>query len=229
MSIQRLICFAALVLGLVLLAGWLPAPVQAQDGPTATPTLPDMPPMPSVDRLAPPPTVFPPTQAGDGAQVYYQVCMTCHGDRGQGLTEEWRLSLDPEDQNCWQSGCHHTRRPPQGFIFPHEVPRVVGGGALVRFATALELHDYLVQEMPYQFPGSLKTEEYWQLTAYLLEKNGVSVPTVLDSKSAARVKLGAVSQNPQQLPASVAIIAALAGLAVVVLTVVLRAVRRQSP
>ena len=60
--------------------------------------------MPSVDRLAPPPTVYPPTQAGDGAQVYYQVCMTCHGHRGQGLTEAWRMSLDPEDQTCWQSG-----------------------------------------------------------------------------------------------------------------------------
>ena len=230
MSLRRLTCFAALVLGLlILLAGGWFSPAQAQAGPTATPTLPDMPPMPPVDRLAPPPTVFPPTQAGDGAQVYYQVCMTCHGDRGQGLTEEWRMSLDPEDQNCWQSGCHHTRRPPQGFIFPREVPRVVGGGALVRFATALELHDYLVAKMPYQFPGSLQADEYWQLTAFLLDKNGISVPAVLDGKSAARVTLGAVSQTPPQTSTPVYIIMALAVLAAVVLAVVLRAARRRSP
>lgn len=169
----------------------LVSPAWAQSGPQPTPTAPDMPPMPPVDRLAPPPTVYPPTQAGDGAQVYYQVCMTCHGDRGQGLTEEWRMSLDPEDQNCWQSGCHHTRRPPQGFIFPREVPRVVGGGAMARFSTALDLHDFLVAKMPYQFPGSLSEEEYWQLTAYLLEKNGFTVPARLDASSAAAFSLTA--------------------------------------
>jgi len=179
----------------------LAAPAWAQSGdPQSTPTAPEMPPMPSVDRLAPPPTVYPPTQAGDGAQVYYQVCMTCHGDRGQGLTEEWRMSLDPEDQNCWQSGCHHTRRPPQGFIFPREVPRVVGGGAMARFSTALDLYDFLVAEMPYQFPGSLSEDQYWQLTAFLLEKNGFNVPARLDANSAAAFSLTAPPPEESSAP-----------------------------
>ena len=45
-----------------------------------------MPPTSTADRLARPPTVFPKNQADEGHQVYYMVCMACHGDRGQGLT-----------------------------------------------------------------------------------------------------------------------------------------------
>ena len=27
-----------------------------------------------------------------GADVYYQICLACHGDWGQGLTDEWRAT-----------------------------------------------------------------------------------------------------------------------------------------
>ena len=212
---------------LIVLIAAVAAPAWAQSGdpqgdPQSTPTAPEMPPMPPVNRLAPPPTVYPPTQAGDGAQVYYQVCMTCHGDRGQGLTEEWRMSLDPEDQNCWQSGCHHTRRPPQGFIFPREVPRVVGGGAMARFSTALDLHNFLVAEMPYQFPGSLSEDQYWQLTAFLLEKNGFAIPARLDANSAAAFSLTAPPPEEPAAPlwlwiTGAVALAAVAAIAVVVI------------
>jgi len=46
-------------------------------------------PTPTPDRLAPPPTVASPAQADVGAQVYWLNCQPCHGDRGQGLTDEW--------------------------------------------------------------------------------------------------------------------------------------------
>ncbi len=202
---RRIACFFLIFIAVLLLAA-SPRSRQAvalDATPTPAGALPEMPPIPTLNRLAPPPTVYPPTQAGDGAQVYYQVCMTCHGDRGQGLTEEWRMSLDPEDQNCWQSGCHHTRRPPQGFIFPREVPRVVGGGALVRFSTALDLHEFLVEKMPYQKPGSLTEAEYWQLTAFLLEKNGIAPPAVLDAAAAAALPLRAAPPAARpSIPAS---------------------------
>lgn len=226
MHARRLTLLTILFAAVVVLAGWAAAPAGAQAGdPQSTPTAPAMPPMPPVDRLAPPPTVYPPTQAGDGAQVYYQVCMTCHGDVGQGLTEEWRMSLDLEDQNCWQSGCHHTRRPPQGFIFPREVPRVVGGGAMARFSTALDLYDFLVAEMPYQFPGSLSEEEYWQLTAFLLEKNGFTVPSRLDGASAATFSLTA---PPPEEPAAPLWLWVTAGIAAVGLAAVAVMIRRRA-
>jgi len=89
---MRFLLKASFLIGSALVASGLLfsrlslVPAQAQ-----TPTLPP-PAMPTVqDRLAAPPTVYPPTQADQGAQVYWFVCMVCHGDRGQGLTDEWRM------------------------------------------------------------------------------------------------------------------------------------------
>jgi hypothetical protein len=155
-----------------------------------TPTLPP-PAMPTVqDRLAPPPTVYPPTQADQGAQVYYQVCMACHGDHGQGLTDEWRQALDMPDQNCWQSKCHASNHPPEGFVFPKYVTPVIAPGLLTRFATALDLYAFIKNEMPFQAPNSLADDQYWQLTAFLIRANGYDPgKQFLDSHSAARIPL----------------------------------------
>lgn len=149
-----------------------------------------MAPFPFPTRLAPPPTVYPPTQASQGAQVYYLVCMACHGDRGQGLTDEWRNVLNVENRNCWQSRCHASNHPLDGFVLPKVIPAVVGPGKLEIFRTALDLHDYLHARMPWQAPGKLSDEEYWQLTAYLMEANGFD-PGVqpLDTERAAGIYL----------------------------------------
>jgi hypothetical protein len=129
-------------------------------------------PTPVVDRLAAPPLPENPTQADLGAQVYYQVCMACHGDRGQGLTEEWRAEWGV-DSNCWQSGCHGPDHPPWGFSIQKTCcPPVIEGTMLTRFKNAKELFQYLVDTMPWWSPGSLTTEEYWQLTAFLVRKHG---------------------------------------------------------
>jgi len=163
--------------------------------PPPTPT-PMMPPMP--DGLAPPPTVFPPTQASQGAQVYYLVCMACHGDRGQGLTEEWLAALNPEDRNCWQSRCHASNHPPEGFVLPEYVPAIIGPGEMDGFPTALDLHDYIQARMPWQAPGSLSADEYLQLTAFLVQANGFDLGAQpLDQERASMVFLGF---NPTPTP-----------------------------
>jgi mono/diheme cytochrome c family protein len=142
------------------------------------------------ERLAPPPTVYPPSQADQGAQVYYLVCMVCHGDRGQGLTEDWLNVLNPEDRNCWQSHCHASNHPPEGFKMPEFVPAIIGPGELEPFRTALILHDYLQARMPWQAPGNLSEDEYWQLTAYMLRENGFDPgPLPLDRERAAEISL----------------------------------------
>ncbi len=177
--------FAALLLALAWLAS-PHAPAAAQMQPT-----------PASSRLAPWPTVYPPTQADLGAQEYYQRCMVCHGDRGQGLTDEWRGALDPADQNCWQSGCHGGKLGYDGFEFPRFAPRVIGGGALARFVTAQDLFDFLEAEMPFQAPGSLSDEIYWQLSAYLLRENGfLTGSPALSAATAAQVRL----ERPQSAP-----------------------------
>ena len=61
-----------------------------------TPATPEPPPpaaTPTVDRLAAPPTAASPNQADTGAQLYWLHCQPCHGDRAQGLTDEWRAIL----------------------------------------------------------------------------------------------------------------------------------------
>ena len=144
--------------------------------------------MATPDRLAAPPTVYPPTQADLGAQVYYQVCMVCHGDRGQGLTDEWRNVLPPPDNNCWQSRCHAANHPVGGFVFPHQVPAVTGPGFLVSFGNAGALHNFIQFKMPWQAPASLKMDEYWDLTAFLMRLNGYNLGgSVLDVNSAALI------------------------------------------
>jgi len=114
-----------------------------------------------------------PDQADQGALVYYYNCMVCHGDRGQGLTDEFRSLWSPGDRNCWQAKCHGANHPPDGFEIVRYVPPVVGEGTLARSLNAQQLHSYLRTTMPWQTPGRLSDEEYWQLTAFLLRENGV--------------------------------------------------------
>ena len=112
-----------------------------------------------------------PSQADLGAEPYRQICLACHGDWGQGLTEEWRSTWD-EDKNCWQSKCHASNHPPWGFEFPQSVPAVLGPDALHRFSTAASLYENIQNTMPWWNPGSLTTEDAWAITAYLMRERG---------------------------------------------------------
>ena len=109
-------------------------------------------------------------QLKKGSTVYWGVCMACHGDRGQGLTEEWKDAFGKEDRNCWNVGCHGYDHPPQGFLIPKDkvIPAVAGMGRLTRFQNAQELHDFILANMPWWSPGKLTNEETWQVTSYIL-------------------------------------------------------------
>ena len=96
--------------------------------------------------------------------------MACHGDRGQGLTEEWKDAFGKEDRNCWNVGCHGYDHPPQGFLMPKDkaMPALAGMGSLARFQNAQELHDFILANMPWWDPGQLTGEKTWQVTSYIL-------------------------------------------------------------
>ena len=134
-------------------------------------------PTPTIDRLAEPTLPVNPGQADLGAVDYWLVCMVCHGDRGQGLTEEWRAVTGPEEMNCWQSKCHASNHPPEGFVLPRYAPQVIGTGSLARFNTAADLHRYISEKMPWQAPGALDDERYWRLTAFLIRANNLKLGT----------------------------------------------------
>ena len=136
---------------------------------TATPTI-QITPTFDPSRLAQPPTVVPPAQADNGAQVYWGMCAACHGDKGQGLTDEWRNSYPLEERDCWQSGCHGSDAPENSFEIPQTgIPALAGAGTLSRFSNSFELYRHIHQNMPFLRAGSLTSEEAWSLTAYILQ------------------------------------------------------------
>ena len=170
---------------ITLLTGILftPATVQAfpQSQGTATPT---PQPTPTFDprRLDKPVIASDNSeQLKEGSLIYWGICMACHGDKGQGLTDEWRNAFGVEDRNCWQAGCHGPDHPPQGFLIPKNkvIPALAGVGNLTRFTNAQELHDYILANMPWWDPGQLTDEKSWQVTAYILTLNKV-MPTGLE-------------------------------------------------
>lgn len=153
---------------------------------------------PTVDRLAAPPTVENPNQADEGAYLYWLNCQPCHGDQGQGLTDEWRSQYPMEDQNCWARGCHGERPYEDGFTIPTAVPAVIGEGSLGKFETADTLYVYIQTAMPFNAPSSLTTEEYLAITAFLIRAHGKWTGTPLDEKNVAEMRLlPAPTHTPQ--------------------------------
>lgn len=176
-------CCGLLLTAVALFTFLLPYSLQAQ---TAVPTR---------DRLAAPPTVPAPTQADEGAQLYWLHCQPCHGDIGQGLTDapddDWRAQYPEEDGNCWDAGCHGARPYEEGFTLPKQVPAVIGAEALTRFATAAEMTNFVQTAMPFQVPNSLTEEEYLQISAFLLRENNVSYEDTLTMQNIATIQLHA--------------------------------------
>ncbi len=174
-----------IVLGGLLLASTMLPPMAMATQPTAVPTatpagtlVPDLILTLTYNRLEKPQVSTPPTQADQGAVYYWLVCIPCHGDKGQGLTEEWREVFGPQEKNCWQAECHGKRHPDEGFELPHVVPPVLGPTALGRFNNAQELHRLISTSMPWYRPSFMNAEESWQVTAYLLRQQGVMPPKV---------------------------------------------------
>ena len=124
------------------------------------------------DDLSAPVLPAEPAQADLGEEPYYQICMACHGNWGQGLTDEWRETGFGEDMNCWQSKCHASNHPPQGFEFPKEVPPLLGKGAMSRIADAQQLYQVIHETMPWWDPGQLSKEQSLNLTAYIMRARG---------------------------------------------------------
>ena len=172
----------ALVFISLLLSGWVMQPsagpaFSANKGETPEPTESREPiPTSIAANLDKPVLPENPTLADKGAQVFWWYCMACHGNKGQGLTDEWRESAFGEDMNCWVSRCHASNHPPEGFEFPRQVPQVIGANTLRRFTTAADLKEYLKATMPWWAPGLLTEDESWQLTAFLLRENGSLLP-----------------------------------------------------
>lgn len=158
---------------------------------TPTPTPNETQVTPTKDRLAPPPTVENPTQLSEGAYLYWLYCIPCHGDMGQGLTDEWRAEYPEEDQYCWNSKCHGTNPPePYGFQIPTVVPAIViPHGGLERFDTMGEVYYYTRGSMPLELPGKLTDEEYLAIMVFLANEMGIWDGQAYDAQNVLKVHL----------------------------------------
>lgn len=192
MPFKSLFRLALLTLGTALLITSLLMRGTAHAQEVATPT---------PDRLAQPTLPALPSQADRGAQVYWLSCLPCHGDVGQGLTDEFRMTYPPEEQFCWESGCHGNKPYDSGFTIPKTIPAVIGAGALQKFPNAFVLHAYIKAAMPYWRPGMLTDEESWQVTAFLLRENRIlSNDTELNETNAAQIMVGLPIDTPTPQP-----------------------------
>ncbi len=185
---MSLICLG-LGLGLLL---WASPPQVVQSAPLSEVDQPALQPSFGTSLLGPPaPTPTPPTEAGHGKDVFYLRCMSCHGDRGQGLTDEFRnRQYPPGDTNCWKSGCHGVNPYESGFTLPRQVPALIGPGTLSHFNTAQDVYNFIHRAMPFDAPGSLSEEQYLQVLAFILESNQIiPADSQLDTASLASISL----------------------------------------
>ena len=131
-------------------------------------------PTPTYGALTEPPLPPNPSEYELGRNLYWHWCMTCHGDKGQGLTDEFRAIWVPEHQNCWGRGCHSGRPGEMGFPIPTVVPALVDGNHLARFSSLDSLTEFLKATHPPQSPGILKDEEYHAIALFVFTMNSRS-------------------------------------------------------
>jgi hypothetical protein len=68
---------------------------------------------------------------------------------------------------------------------------VIGANVLPGFSNASNLHDFIHAKMPFQAPGSLSEADYWALTAFLIQANGVDLGgKTLNAATAAQIRFG---------------------------------------
>ena len=131
-----------------------------------------------------------PKSKDPGAQLYWSKCLVCHGDQGQGLTEDWLALLEQTDLYCLPPDCDVTILLPEGFTLPATVRPLIGTQALLRFDNAGELYRAVLDTMPRQEPGTLTADEAWAVTYILLQANHALIEGVtLVSENAVIVAL----------------------------------------
>jgi cytochrome c len=111
--------------------------------------------------------------AKEGAPLYAQKCAACHGATGSGGRAPQLIKSDSN---------------PTG---PCLAPCIRGANVMaIHSPYATTIWDYINRGMPFGKEGSLKPNEVYSLTAYLLFKNGV-IPEdqVVDAQSLPQIKM----------------------------------------
>ena len=117
--------------------------------------------------------------AKEGEQLFRQKgCAGCHGATGTGGRAPALVKGGPPAGGT----------PPPGMEGMHMVPDT--GIMALRSPFAVTIWDYISRGMPLNREGTLKPNEVYSLTAYLLNKNGViKEDVVLDAQSLPKVEM----------------------------------------
>ncbi len=107
-----------------------------------------------------------------GRQVYESQCAACHGIKGEGKPADALVGGQGSLNRAQADG-----KPPLKTI-----------GSFWPYATTV--FDFINRAMPYNAPQSLKPDEVYAVTAYLLHLNGI-LPSdaVLDASTLPRVRM----------------------------------------
>lgn len=122
--------------------------------------------------------------AKEGAHLYAQKCAACHGASGSNGIAPMLIKPETPPAN------------PLPCLAPCITPNVV---MALHAPYATIMWDYINRGMPFGAEGSLKPDEVYAITAYLLFKNGViKEDDVMDAQSLPQVKMP--NQNGYSLP-----------------------------
>jgi cytochrome c len=113
--------------------------------------------------------------AKEGAPIFMQKCAACHGANGAGGLAP--MLIKPQDASQIPAKCL--------------APCITVANVMALHSPyATTIWDYIHRGMPFGREGSLKPDEVYALTAFLLFKNGViSEDDVLDQQSLPQVKM----------------------------------------
>ena len=107
-----------------------------------------------------------------GGDLYQQLCTACHGDQGQGGPND-RLVAVFEPPVNYSAG---TTTRTIGNYWPY----------------ATTLFDYIRRAMPHNAPGSLTDQQVYELSAWLLFRNGlIAEQDVIDSNTLPQISMPA--------------------------------------
>ncbi|MBI5296041.1 MAG: hypothetical protein HY869_11255 [Chloroflexi bacterium] len=189
-------------------------------------------PTPTHDPLIEPILPENPTELELGANLYWHWCMPCHGDVGQGLTDEFRGIWEPDHQNCWDRGCHAGHNGDMGFPIPTVVPAIVIADKLAQFPSLQALTEYLNSTHPPQHPGILETPEYHAIAAYVFTLNARALEEATPTSTPSPRPSPTVSLTPpnqgHSAPAPIPSLAA-GGLVLLILLLAIVTIRKRKP